>query len=261
MDWSVRGCMRRRMRRRQGTVRRTSTRARKVKKEDKKKKSRGEGGEGEEGEAGKHMKPGLEHPGRTCARTGTSGVGAALDWSVRGCIRRMKWRRQGEHAEEQGTVERENTKNKSREAGGAGDERDTHKHMENGLEHPGKQRRRTGSQCKGRPWTGAAGAAKRRGSGGCKKRRGEHEQEQGTVEREDTKKKNREEGGEGEEGEADKHMETGLEHLEKKCTRTGTSGWWRPWTGTPGEEAAQDWIVRGSKRRRNQRRHETARRT
>ena len=61
MDWNVRGCIRRRTRRRQETVRRTSTRARNVEREDKKKKSRGEGGEGEEGEAGKHMKPGLEH--------------------------------------------------------------------------------------------------------------------------------------------------------------------------------------------------------
>ena len=32
-----------------------------------------EGGEGEEGEADKRMEPGLEHPGKTCTRTGTSG--------------------------------------------------------------------------------------------------------------------------------------------------------------------------------------------
>ena len=37
------------------------------------------------------------------------------------------------------------------------------------------------------------------------------------VEREDKKNKRREEGGE---GEADRHMEPGLEHLGKQCNRT-----------------------------------------
>ena len=81
------------------------------------------------------------------------------------------------------------------------------------------------------------------------------------MEREDTKNKNREEGGEGEEGEADKHMETGMEHPGKKCTRTSTSGLQRPWTGKSGKKAAQDWSVRGSKKRRKQQRHEAAGRT
>ena len=89
---------------------------------------REEGGEGDAGVAGRRMQPGLEHPGKMGAWTrttewwrpwtGTSGVGAALDWSVRGCIRRKKQRRRGAHAREQGTVEREITKNKSREARG-----------------------------------------------------------------------------------------------------------------------------------------------
>ena len=35
-------------------------------------------------------------------------------------------------------------------------------------------------------------------------------------------------------------MEPGLEHPGKTCTRTGTSGWWRPWTETSGVEAALD---------------------
>ena len=195
---------------------------------DKKKKSRGEGGEGGEGEAGKHMKPGLEHPGRTCAGTGPTGIGAALDWSVGGCIRRKKQRRQGEHAQEQGTVERENTKNKSRDAGGAGEEGDAHKRMKTGLEHPGKQRSRTATPGKGQPWAEAAGAAKRGRSGGGRRPQGEHEKGQGKVERGDTKNKNWEEGGKGEEEEADKHMETRLEHPGKKCTRTGSSSWGRP---------------------------------
>ena len=42
---------------------------------------------------------------------------------------------------------------------------------------------------------------------------------------EDPKNKSREEGGEGEEGEAGKSMEPGLEHPGKQRTRTGTSGW------------------------------------
>ena len=54
------------------------------------------------------------------------------------------------------------------------------------------------------------------------------------MEREDTKNKNREEGGEGEGGEADKHMETGLEHPGKKCTRTGTSEGGGPGLERPG---------------------------
>ena len=44
------------------------------------------------------------------------------------------------------------------------------------------------------------------------------------MEREEKKNKRREEGGEGEEGQADEHMEPGLEHPGKKCTRTGTTG-------------------------------------
>ena len=75
-------------------------------------------------------------------------------------------------------------------------------------------------------------------SGGGKKRQGEHEQ--GPIEREDTKNKRREEEGEGDEGEADKHMEPGLEHPGETCTQTGTSGWWRPWTEKSGVEAALD---------------------
>ena len=58
------------------------------------------------------------------------------------------------------------------------------------------------------------------------------------MERDDTKNKRREEGGEGEEGEADKRKEPGLEHPGKTCTRTGTSGLWRPWTESSGVEAA-----------------------
>ena len=59
--------------------------------------------------------------------------------------------------------------------------------------------------------------------------------------REDPKNKSGEEGGEGEEGEADKRMEPRLEHPGKQRTRTGTSGWWRPWTGMPGMEATLGW--------------------
>ena len=45
-------------------------------------------------------------------------------------------------------------------------------------------------------------------------------------------------------------MEPGLEHSGKQDTRTGTSGGRRPWTGTSGEEAAQDPSVRGYGSRR-----------
>ena len=88
---------------------------------------------------GQAHETGLEHPGKMGARTrrtewwrpwtGVSGVGAALDWSVRGCIRRKKQRRRGAHAQEQGTVEREITKNKSREAGGEGEDREADNRM------------------------------------------------------------------------------------------------------------------------------------
>ena len=52
--------------------------------------------------------------------------------------------------------------------------------------------------------------------------------------REDPKNKSGEEGGEGEEGEADKRLEPRMEHPGKQRTRSGTTGWWRPWTGKPG---------------------------
>ena len=120
-----------------------------------------------------------------------------------------------------------------------------------GLEHPGWMR----------AWIGASGAAEAGGSGGAKKRQGEHEQEQGMVEREDTKDKSREEGGEGEEEKADKRKELGREHPGKQRTRNGTSRGRRPWTGTSREEASMDWSVRGCIRRRTRRRQETARRT
>ena len=51
--------------------------------EDTKNKSREKGGEGEEGEADESVEPGLEHPGKKCTRTGTSGA-AAPNWNVRG---------------------------------------------------------------------------------------------------------------------------------------------------------------------------------
>ena len=54
-------------------------------------------------------------------------------------------------------------------------------------------------------------------------------------EREDTKNKSQEKGGEGEEGGADKSMEPGLKHPGRKCTRTGTFG-----------AAALDWNIRGA---------------
>ena len=79
--------------------------------------------------------------------------------------------------------------------------------------------------------------------------------------RKDAKNKSREAGGEGEEGEADKHMEPGLEHQGKTCTRTGTSFCWRLWTETSGVEGALDWSVRGCIRRRKRPRQETAWRT
>ena len=44
------------------------------------------------------------------------------------------------------------------------------------------------------------------------------------MEREDKKNQRREEGGEGEEAEADEHMERGLEHPGQKYKRTGTTG-------------------------------------
>ena len=97
-----------------------------------KKKSREEEGEGDAGVTSKRMKPRLEHPGKMGARTRTtewwrpwtakSGVGAAMDFSVRGCIRRKKQLRRGERAQEQETVEREIKEKKGREAGGGGED-------------------------------------------------------------------------------------------------------------------------------------------
>ena len=68
--------------------------------------------------------------------------------------------------------------------------------------------------------------------------------------RKDAKNNSREEGGEGEEGEAAEHMEPGWGQPGKQRTQTGTSG----------GEAALDWSVRGLMRMRKQRRQETARR-
>ena len=66
----------------------------------------------------------------------------------------------------------------------------------------------------------------------------------------DTTKERREAGGEGAEGKAAKHVEPGREQPGKQRTRTGTSG----------SEAALDWSVRGSSRKKKWRRQETARR-
>ena len=152
LDGNVRGrgCERKRAQRRQETARRTRTRARKVDQEGIKEKSWEEEGEGDAGATSKRMKPGLEHPGKTGARTrttewwrpwtGTSGVGLALHWSVRGCIRRKKQQRRGARAQEQGTVEREIKKNKSWEAGGGSEDGEADKRMGVGLKHPGHGR-------------------------------------------------------------------------------------------------------------------------
>ena len=65
----------------------------------------------------------------------------------------------------------------------------------------------------------------------------------------DTKNRRREAGGEREEGEAAKHMETGWEQPGQQRTRTGSSG----------SGAALDGSVRGSVRKRQRRRQETIR--
>ena len=57
---------------------------------DTKNKSLEAGGVGEEAEAAKHMEPGQEQPGKQRTRTGTSGGEAALDWNVRGFMRKRK---------------------------------------------------------------------------------------------------------------------------------------------------------------------------
>ena len=56
-------------------------------------------------------------------------------------------------------MEREDTKKDSREAGGEGGEGQADKRMELGLEHPGKQRTRTGTSGGRKPWTGTSGEA------------------------------------------------------------------------------------------------------
>ena len=67
--------------------------------EDEKKRKTGRGRR----RGGRRTEPGLEHPGKQCARTGpsggrkpwigTSGEATAREWNVRDLIRRRKWRR------------------------------------------------------------------------------------------------------------------------------------------------------------------------
>ena len=160
-------------------------------------------------------------------RTGTSGEPTNPDWNIRGA-EDLDWNVRGrsrpglelpglqneedtarersgeENMNESKEQVRKDTKNKSREEGGEGEGGEVHKRMECGLEHPGKQRARTGTS-----WNEAAldpsvrGSIRRKTRRRDKKRPGEHEQEPGTMEREDTKNKSREAGGEGEAGEAD----------------------------------------------------------
>ena len=154
---------------------------------------------------------------------------------------------------------RKDTTNESREAGGEGAEGKAAKHVDPGQEQPGKQRTRTrtsGGKA-ALDWSVWGSMKRRKGCG--KKLQGEHEQEPSTGEKEDKKNNRREEGGKGEEGEADKHMEPGLDHPGKQRTRTATSGGRRLWTETSGEVAAQDWNIRGNRRRRKRRRREAAR--
>ena len=110
-------------------------------------------------------------------------------------------------------MEREDTKDKSQEERGEGEEEKADKRMEHGREHPGKRRTRTGTSEGQRPWAGTSGeeAAINWTVRGCIRRRTRQQQETARrtstrarkVEREDKKKKSREQGGEGEEGEAD----------------------------------------------------------
>ena len=119
--------------------------------------------------------------------------------------------------------------------------------MKPGLEHPGKQRTRTGTSGGRGPWTGTSGEEAARDWNV----RGKEGKEEGKEQmRKDTKNKSREAGREGEEGEAAKHMEPGREQTGTRRTRTGTSG----------GEAALDWSIRGSVRWKRRRCQETARR-
>ena len=66
--------------------------------------------------------------------------------------------------------------------------------------------------------------------------------------RKDTTNESREAGGGGAEGKSAKHVEPGREQPEKQRKRNGTSG----------GEAALDWSVRGSRRKKKLQRQETA---
>ena len=114
-------------------------------------------------------------------RTGTSGEevhtdwniwGAeALDWNVRGRsgpgLERPGLQKEEDMATERSGEEninkskeqmRKDEKNKSREAGGGGEEGEAAEHMEPGREQPGKQRTLTEHPGERRPWIGAPGA-------------------------------------------------------------------------------------------------------
>ena len=67
--------------------------------------------------------------------------------------------------------------------------------------------------------------------------------------RKDTTNESQEAGGEGAEGKAARHVEPGREQPGKQRTRIGTSG----------GEAALDWSVRGSRKKKRRWRQETAR--
>ena len=198
--------------------------------------SREVGGEGAKGKAANHVTmwnpdddnrgsstPGLVHQG---ARRPWIGASGALGGRRSGGSKK----RQGVHAQEAGTVEREDEKNKRREEGGEGEASTWNRDWNirgskaPGLEHPGgggPGLERPGRQ---RPGIGTSGATKGGGYGSGEQRQGAHEQEQGPDE------------------EGHDKRESGSRRRRSRGKSGQTRG---TRTKTTGEAAHPDWNIRG----------------
>ena len=133
--------------------------------------------------------------------------------------------------------------------------RQADKHTEPGLEHPGKKRTRTGTSGRHKPWTGTSrevaaldwlpGQHKEEEAAAARKRT-ENMDKSDERKREDTKNMNRDEGGEGDEGAAQKESTDSRQNKKEKDGRHGATDW-----NIRGPEEATrqriplDWNIRG----------------
>ena len=139
-------------------------------------------------------------------QTGTSGEATHQDWNIQ-VVEAPDWNvrgrsnpaleRPGLHKEETAAAARNSKENMN----------ESQERWREGTRRTRVRMREEKEKKEKRPWIGASRAGSGGRSSGDRKRQGEHEQEQGTVEKEGPKKESREAGGEGWEGKADKRME------------------------------------------------------